>query len=136
MAKWFHLSLFAMIILSGIAGCSRGRGISGQDDRAAELPYDSSSSARTETAIKPEIAPESPPPAPQAAENDSSIDRAFTRIAAERREELEGNTKHAYLYALAWQEEYHDLSFELLETAKNPSWYDFPNDRQVRDAAI
>jgi len=45
---------------------------------------------------------------------DNSIDRAFARIVNERREELEGNTVLAYIYALKWKEEYESLSSELM----------------------
>jgi len=53
-------------------------------------------------------------PEPEQTQANNSIDRAFLLVADERKDELESNTTFAYLYALAWFEEYLFLSGENL----------------------
>jgi hypothetical protein len=58
---------------------------------------------------------------------DNPIDRAFTRIADERGDELQDNATFAYFYALEWHKAFFDLS-------KSLRYWDFQ--RKAEDAAF
>jgi len=121
-----------------IAGCETVPKPPGRSQEREPVVTPAATPDRDSTDSRGEFAPgiltELSDPQPKVADN--SIDMAFDRIIAERREELEDNTILAYLYALKWHNEYAYLSGRLFDEVLNRSWPFFRYDYRLVDTAI
>jgi len=112
--KRFVLLLVAAGLLF-IVGCKNSTDNSNQKTDSQEAPcIDPKSEVNSATGVNLPTSPEISLSESSMYINDNSIDRAFTRIVDERRDELSNNTVLAYLYASIWLFEFEKISHDLI----------------------